>query len=34
LPPAEIVIIDEAHHSRARTYQQIIDAYPNAIVSA
>jgi superfamily II DNA or RNA helicase len=32
LPPAEILVIDEAHHSRARTYQQIIDAYPNAIV--
>ena len=32
LPPAEILIIDEAHHSRARTYQQIIDAYPNAVV--
>jgi superfamily II DNA or RNA helicase len=31
LPPAEIIVIDEAHHSRARTYQQIIDAYPNAI---
>jgi superfamily II DNA or RNA helicase len=26
LPPAEILVIDEAHHSRARTYQQIIDA--------
>jgi superfamily II DNA or RNA helicase len=32
LPLAEIVVIDEAHHARARTYQQIVDAYPNAIV--
>jgi DNA repair protein RadD len=32
LPPADLVIIDEAHHSRAKTYQAIIDAYPNAIV--
>jgi superfamily II DNA or RNA helicase len=26
------VVIDEAHHARARTYQQIVDAYPDAIV--
>src|SRR5262249_7353365 len=32
LPPADILIIDEAHHVRARTYQTIVDAYPNAIV--
>jgi DNA repair protein RadD len=32
LPPAEIVIIDEAHHCRAMTYQAILEAYPNAIV--
>jgi DNA repair protein RadD len=32
LPPAEIVIIDECHHVRARTYQSIIEAYPNAII--
>jgi DNA repair protein RadD len=32
LPPAEIVIIDEAHHIRARTYQSIIEAYPGAII--
>ena len=32
LPPADILIIDEAHHSRARTYQAIIDQYPDAKV--
>jgi DNA repair protein RadD len=32
LPPAEVVIVDEAHHVRARTYQQIIDAYPDAVI--
>ena len=32
LPPAEIVIIDECHHVRARTYQTIIEAHPNAII--
>jgi DNA repair protein RadD len=30
LPLAHLVIIDEAHHARARTYQLIVDAYPNA----
>jgi hypothetical protein len=30
LPHADIVFIDEAHHSRARTYQAVIDAYPEA----
>jgi DNA repair protein RadD len=32
LPHADIVFIDEAHHARARTYRQIIDAYPDARV--
>ena len=32
LPEADIVFVDEAHHVRARTYQTIIDAYPNASV--
>ena len=32
LPPAEVIFIDEAHHVRARTYQAIVDAYPNAII--
>jgi superfamily II DNA or RNA helicase len=32
MPPADILIIDEAHHARAETYQAVIDAYPGAIV--
>jgi superfamily II DNA or RNA helicase len=32
MPPADLVIIDEAHHVRARTYQKILAAYPGAIV--
>lgn len=31
-PPANLLVIDEAHHARAGTYQKIIDAYPNAPV--
>jgi superfamily II DNA or RNA helicase len=30
LPPAKLLIIDEAHHCPASTYQQIIAAYPDA----
>lgn len=32
LPRAELIVVDEAHHIRARTWQEIIDAYPNAAV--
>jgi len=32
LPPAEIVIVDEAHHIRARTYEETIQQYPNATI--
>ena len=32
LPPADLVLVDEAHHVRAKTYRQILDAYPNAII--
>jgi superfamily II DNA or RNA helicase len=32
LPPADLLIIDEAHHARARTYQRLIEAYPRAFV--
>ncbi|MGD9879965.1 MAG: DEAD/DEAH box helicase [Reyranella sp.] len=32
LPEADLVIVDEAHHARARTWQRIIDTYPNAAV--
>ncbi len=31
-PPADIVIVDEAHHACARTYQKILEMYPDAIV--
>jgi superfamily II DNA or RNA helicase len=30
LPPANIVFVDEAHHVRARTYQAILNSYPDA----
>lgn len=32
LPPSDLIIVDEAHHARARTYERLIEAYPNAIV--
>jgi superfamily II DNA or RNA helicase len=32
LPPADLLIIDEAHHCPANTYRKIIDAYPEAIL--
>jgi DNA repair protein RadD len=32
LPPADILIIDEAHHCPAAIYLKIIEAYPDAIV--
>jgi DNA repair protein RadD len=32
LPPADLVVVDEAHHVRAMTYQTIVSAYPNAII--
>jgi superfamily II DNA or RNA helicase len=32
LPTAHLLIIDEAHHVVARTYQKIIEAYPDAII--
>jgi superfamily II DNA or RNA helicase len=30
LPLADTIIIDEAHHGRARTYQKLIETYPDA----
>lgn len=30
LPPAGLLIVDEAHHTPANTYRKIIDAYPQA----
>lgn len=32
LPPADTVIVDEAHHARARTYRRILEAYPAAVI--
>ena len=32
LPPADLLVIDEAHHCPATTYKKIIDAYPDAIL--
>lgn len=32
LPAADLIIVDEAHHIRARTYRKIIDQYPGAII--
>ena len=32
LPPADLLIIDEAHHCPAASYRAIIDAYPDAIL--
>ena len=32
IPEADLVIVDEAHHSRARTYQRLLEFYPNAII--
>jgi DNA repair protein RadD len=32
LPEADLVIVDEAHHCRARTYTKLLDAYPNAVI--
>jgi superfamily II DNA or RNA helicase len=32
LPSAKVVFFDEAHHVLARTYQALVDAYPNAII--
>lgn len=32
LPKAQLIVVDEAHHIRARTWQEIIDAYPDAAV--
>jgi superfamily II DNA or RNA helicase len=31
-PEADIVVVDEAHRARARTYDTILDTYPEAVV--
>lgn len=32
LPPADLIVIDEAHHTPARTYRSIVESYPDAIL--
>ena len=32
LPPADLLVVDEAHHTPAETYRKIIDAYPDAVL--
>jgi DNA repair protein RadD len=32
MPAATYLIIDEAHHGRANTYQKVLDLYPDAVV--
>jgi superfamily II DNA or RNA helicase len=32
LPTADLVIVDEAHHCRARTYRRLMQAYPSAVI--
>ena len=32
LPPADLLVIDEAHHCPANSYREIIDQYPDAIL--
>jgi DNA repair protein RadD len=32
MPAATYLIIDEAHHARASTYQKVLDQYPEAVV--
>jgi superfamily II DNA or RNA helicase len=32
LPPAKVIFIDEAHHAVARTYQALLEQYPEAVI--
>jgi superfamily II DNA or RNA helicase len=32
LPPADLVVVDEAHHCRAQTYRKLMAAYPSAVI--
>jgi superfamily II DNA or RNA helicase len=34
IPQPGLIVVDEAHHARAATYEAILDAYPNAKVLA
>ena len=31
-PPADLIFVDEAHHTTARTYARILESYPGAVV--
>ena len=32
LPPADLIVVDEAHHCPAQSYRKIIEAYPDAVL--
>jgi superfamily II DNA or RNA helicase len=32
LPPAELVVVDEAHHAPSETYRRLLEKYPRAAV--
>jgi DNA repair protein RadD len=32
LPATDLIVVDEAHHSPARTYRGLLDSYPKAVV--
>jgi superfamily II DNA or RNA helicase len=32
MPLADLVVVDETHHVRARSYREILDAYPEAVI--
>lgn len=32
LPPADLLVVDEAHHATAQTWRRILEAYPDAAV--
>lgn len=32
LPPARVIIVDEAHHATARTWRKLLDCYPQATI--
>lgn len=32
LPPADLIIVDEAHHAPARTWRRLLAAYPSATI--
>ena len=32
LPTAEVIVVDEAHHATARTWERLLSAYPDAVI--